>query len=78
MNESAFFSSGVMNEGYMKLVDSALFLLVLDDSTPEDPNEITRNFLHGDGTNRWVEVKGYTYIGSEVITWGVISLKFIN
>ncbi|XP_045164970.2 carnitine O-palmitoyltransferase 2, mitochondrial-like isoform X2 [Mercenaria mercenaria] len=55
MNESAFFSSGVMNEGYMKLVDSALFVLALDDTTPEDPNEITRNFLHGDGTNRWFD-----------------------
>ena len=52
MNESAFFSSGVMNEGYMQLVDSALFALILDDSAPENPNEITRNFLHGDGTNR--------------------------
>ena len=52
MNESAFFSSGVLNEEYMKLVDSALFALVLDDSAPENPNEITRNFLHGDGTNR--------------------------
>ncbi|XP_060576192.1 carnitine O-palmitoyltransferase 2, mitochondrial-like isoform X2 [Ruditapes philippinarum] len=48
-------NAGVMNEGYMKLVDSALFTLVLDDTTPEDPNEITRNFLHGDGTNRWFD-----------------------
>ncbi|KAL4226898.1 Carnitine O-palmitoyltransferase 2 [Mactra antiquata] len=55
MNESAFFSSGVMNEGYMKLVDSALFALILDDAAPENPNEITRNFLHGDGTNRWFD-----------------------
>ena len=44
--------SGVYNEGYMKLIDSALFALVLDDHIPSCPNEITRTFLHGDAGSR--------------------------
>ena len=50
VNEHYF--SGVSNDGFMKLVDSALFALILDDHTPADPNDITRTFLHGDGTSR--------------------------
>ena len=37
----------------MKLVDSALFALILDDHTPSCPNEMTRTFLHGDAANRY-------------------------
>jgi len=57
MSEQAFFSSGVQNDGYMHLVDSALFLLALDDEAPADPNAVTRNFLHGDGTNRYMIIR---------------------
>ena len=47
-----YYITGVYNEGYMKLVDSALFALILDDHTPSCPNEMTRTFLHGDAANR--------------------------
>ena len=48
-----YYITGVYNEGYMKLVDSALFALILDDHTPSCPNEMTRTFLHGDAANRY-------------------------
>ena len=40
------------NEMLMHAIDSALFNLVLDDSDTEDPRELSKLFLHGDGTNR--------------------------
>ncbi|KAJ8302034.1 hypothetical protein KUTeg_021021 [Tegillarca granosa] len=43
------------NEMELKMIDSALFVLVLDDVDPKDPNEVTRTFLHGDGVNRWFD-----------------------
>ncbi|WAR25120.1 CPT2-like protein, partial [Mya arenaria] len=87
MNESAFFSKGVYNDGYMKLVDSALFVLVLDDDAPADPNAITRNFLHGDGTNRWFDKSFSLIITKDAKTavnfehsWGdgVAVLRYFN
>ncbi|KAL3852858.1 hypothetical protein ACJMK2_016467 [Sinanodonta woodiana] len=48
-------NAGVMNEKTLKLIDSAVFALILDDHAPTDPNEITRTFLHGDGVSRWFD-----------------------
>ncbi|OWF48755.1 carnitine O-palmitoyltransferase 2, mitochondrial-like [Mizuhopecten yessoensis] len=36
-------------------IDTALFALCLDDKNSDDPNDITRQFLHGDGINRWYD-----------------------
>lgn len=36
-------------------IDTALFALCLDDKNSNDPNDITRQFLHGDGMNRWFD-----------------------
>ena len=36
----------------LKMIDSSLFVLCLDESEPESPEELTRVFLHGDGKNR--------------------------
>ena len=36
----------------LKMIDSALFVLCLDESEPESPDEVTKVFLHGDGNNR--------------------------
>lgn len=41
------------NEKIIKLIDTALFNLVLDDETMDgDDKKVIRNFLHGDGKNR--------------------------
>ncbi|XP_052778976.1 carnitine O-palmitoyltransferase 2, mitochondrial-like isoform X2 [Mya arenaria] len=80
-------NAGVYNDGYMKLVDSALFVLVLDDDAPADPNAITRNFLHGDGTNRWFDKSFSLIITKDAKTavnfehsWGdgVAVLRYFN
>lgn len=44
------------NEKELKLIDSALLHICLDDNAVgEDPVTLTRQFLHGDGTNRWFD-----------------------
>lgn len=40
------------NAEVLKLIDSALFVLSLDDDEPKIPEEVTKSFLHGDGRNR--------------------------
>ncbi|XP_052287068.1 carnitine O-palmitoyltransferase 2, mitochondrial-like isoform X2 [Dreissena polymorpha] len=80
-------NAGMFNEGYMKLVDSALFVLALDDHSPDTPNAVSRNFLHGDGTNRWFD-KSFTLIltkdGKTAVnfehSWGdgVAVLRYFN
>ena len=36
----------------LKMIDSSLFVLCLDESEPETPEEVTKVLLHGDGNNR--------------------------
>lgn len=36
----------------LKMIDSSLFVLCLDQDEPETPDEVTRVFLHGNGKNR--------------------------
>lgn len=45
------------NEKQMEQIDSALFCVCLDDETfnPEDSIPMVKNFLYGDGTNRWFD-----------------------
>lgn len=44
------------NEQVFKLIDSALFNVCLDDEDlKDDPYAVTRQFLHGDGQNRWFD-----------------------
>ncbi|XP_077292463.1 carnitine palmitoyltransferase 2 [Arctopsyche grandis] len=44
------------NEKVLKHIDTALFNLVLDDETMDgDDKKVIRNFLHGDGKNRWFD-----------------------
>ena len=39
----------------MRAIDSALFAVVLDDTTSPSAEGITRQFLLGDGRNRWFD-----------------------
>ncbi|CAC5425186.1 CPT2 [Mytilus coruscus] len=60
------------NENTLQLIDSAAFVLTLDDCAPKDPNDITKNFLHGDGKNRWFD-KSFSLIFDKE---GVASANF--
>ncbi len=43
------------NAQSLGLIDSALFVVCLDDATPENLGLAARNALHGDGRNRWFD-----------------------
>ncbi|XP_552786.3 carnitine O-palmitoyltransferase 2, mitochondrial [Anopheles gambiae] len=60
------------NARSLELVDSALFCICLDDSTIEPENLIPaiREFLFGDGTNRWFD-KSFTLIVAKDGTAGI-------
>lgn len=61
------------NESQLKLIDSALFNLCLDDLAPgNDPYKVTKQFLHSDGTNRWFD-KSFSLI---VAKDGVSAVNF--
>ncbi|XP_077986984.1 carnitine O-palmitoyltransferase 2, mitochondrial-like [Glandiceps talaboti] len=62
------------NAETLKLVDSAVFCLCLDDNEPglEDPVKLTRAMLHGDGVNRWLD-KSFQLI---ICKDGIASLNF--
>lgn len=45
------------NERVMKLVDTAIFNLILDDESMNNENvKLVKNFLHGDGKNRCIYI----------------------
>ncbi|XP_015116644.1 carnitine O-palmitoyltransferase 2, mitochondrial isoform X2 [Diachasma alloeum] len=66
------------NEQVLRKIDSAMFVLALDDDLQEEnQNKLLRDFLHSDGANRWfdksfsliVNGKGYSGINFEH-SWG--------
>lgn len=71
----------------LRVVDSALFCLSLDDESMKDHIHISHNMLHGDGCNRWYD-KSFTVVltkdGQAAInfehSWGdgVAVLRFQN
>ncbi|XP_011308577.1 carnitine O-palmitoyltransferase 2, mitochondrial [Fopius arisanus] len=76
------------NERVFKRIDSAAFLLALDDDLMDgDVNVVLKNFLHSDGSNRWfdksftliVTGKGWTGINFEH-SWGdgIAVLRFCD
>ncbi|XP_050077227.1 carnitine O-palmitoyltransferase 2, mitochondrial isoform X2 [Anopheles maculipalpis] len=60
------------NAKSIELVDSALFCLCLDESTinPDNPIPAIREFLFGDGTNRWFD-KSFSLIVAKDGTAGI-------
>lgn len=60
------------NEKALRTVDSALFCLCMDNGTidPEHPIPMIRDFLFGDGTNRWFD-KSFSLIVAKDGTAGV-------
>lgn len=43
------------NQLAFDIIDSSIFALCLDDISPETPVETSREFLHGEGENRWFD-----------------------
>jgi carnitine O-palmitoyltransferase 2 len=43
------------NQEALRLVDSAVYCIALDDLSSEDPDKLLTNFLHGDPKNRWFD-----------------------
>ncbi|XP_065830525.1 carnitine O-palmitoyltransferase 2, mitochondrial-like [Oscarella lobularis] len=43
------------NEDSLKLIESAILCLCLDDDDTDNLNDAMRNFLHGNGQNRWFD-----------------------
>lgn len=64
--------SEIGNEKALRTVDSALFCLCLDNGTidPEHPIPMIRDFLFGNGTNRWFD-KSFSLIVSKDGTAGI-------
>lgn len=60
------------NEKQMEQIDSALFCVCLDENTykSDDPIPMVKNFLYGDGTNRWFD-KSLSVIISKDGTTGI-------
>ena len=46
---------GSGNLEYFQVIDSAMFVLCLDDASPDTPDEIARQGYIGDGANRWFD-----------------------
>uniref|UniRef100_A0A2C9JQV6 Choline/carnitine acyltransferase domain-containing protein n=1 Tax=Biomphalaria glabrata TaxID=6526 RepID=A0A2C9JQV6_BIOGL len=58
------------NENKLRIIESAIFVLCLDDDQPKDPNDLSRKFLYGDGINRWFD-KSFQLILTKEGTAGV-------
>lgn len=48
-------SSSLTNAEYFRVIESAMFVLCLDDGCPETPEERARQGYIGDGSNRWFD-----------------------
>ncbi|GMF47292.1 unnamed protein product [Phytophthora fragariaefolia] len=48
-------ASGGVNEASLEQIDSALFMVSLEHESPATPEEVSRTFLMGDGTNHWFD-----------------------
>ncbi|KAE9003791.1 Carnitine O-palmitoyltransferase 2 [Phytophthora rubi] len=48
-------ASGGVNKASLEQIDSALFVVSLEHESPATPEEVSRTFLVGDGTNHWFD-----------------------
>lgn len=60
------------NAQVMKMIDSAVFCLCLDETSPDGPEDMTRNMLYGDAAYRWFD-KSFQII---VCKNGLMSVNF--
>lgn len=43
------------NQEALRLIDSAIYCIALDDQSSDDPDKLLTSFLHGDPKNRWFD-----------------------
>ncbi|RLN75032.1 hypothetical protein BBJ28_00027083, partial [Nothophytophthora sp. Chile5] len=48
-------ASGGANKASLEQIDSALFVVSLEHESPETPEQVSRTFLVGDGSNHWFD-----------------------
>jgi carnitine O-palmitoyltransferase 1 len=53
-HRDTFFSEGV-NKKSLHVIESAIFVVILDETTPESVDDIGRSLIHGSGSNRWFD-----------------------
>ena len=58
------------NEASLETIETSLFALCLEDSSPDTPEDLFRTMLHGDGRNRWFD-KSFQFIVCENGKFGV-------
>ncbi|DAZ96242.1 TPA: hypothetical protein N0F65_012545 [Lagenidium giganteum] len=59
-NREKFFSEGI-NKRSLEVVESAVFVVVLQDEEPSDVSEMGRDLIHGSGGNRWFD-KSFQFV----------------
>ncbi|KAF0711778.1 Aste57867_5036 [Aphanomyces stellatus] len=59
-HRDTFFSEGI-NRKSLRVIESAVFVLVLDDSSPTHVDELGKSLIHGNGGNRWFD-KSFTMV----------------
>lgn len=53
-NREKFFSEGI-NKRSLELIESSVFVVVLQDNLPEDWTAMGKDMIHGNGGNRWFD-----------------------
>ncbi|KAJ0405889.1 hypothetical protein ATCC90586_003350 [Pythium insidiosum] len=53
-NREKYFSEGV-NKRSLEMIESAVFMVVLQENAPGDWTSMGRDLIHGDGSNRWFD-----------------------
>ncbi|OQS06413.1 choline/Carnitine O-acyltransferase [Thraustotheca clavata] len=53
-HRDTFFSDGI-NKKSLSVIESAIMVLYLDDSCPNEMAELGRSLIHGNGANRWFD-----------------------
>ncbi|CAK4660209.1 hypothetical protein LEN26_015899 [Aphanomyces euteiches] len=53
-HRDTFFGEGV-NRQSLRVIESAVFVLILDDSAPSNDDVLGKSLIHGNGSNRWFD-----------------------
>lgn len=86
-SERAELASSAVNRASLEAIDSALFVVSLEHTSPSTPEQLSRTFLVGDGSNHWfdksvqllVAANGTASVNFEH-SWGdgVAVLRYLN
>jgi hypothetical protein len=66
------------NQKYLSVIEGAAFIVCLDDSSPETPEEVVRSFYLGDGFNRWFDCGIQFIIASNGVSGTLVNHAMID